>query len=60
MKQFSDRIPNKALREIFPKRLIRRSLATEELYTDLKRMIHSRKLKKGQRKPSGALLNITT
>ena len=48
MKQFSGGIPNKVLREIFPKR-INRSLVAEELYTDLKKMILSGKLKKGQR-----------
>ena len=48
MKQFSDGIPNKVLKEIFPRR-INRSLAAEELYTDLKKMILSGKLKKGQK-----------
>ena len=48
MKQFSGGIPNKVLREIFPKR-INRSLVAEELYTDLKKMILSGKLKKGQK-----------
>lgn len=45
MKRSGDGIPNKVLRDIFPKGLIRRSLATEELYTDLKKKILSRKLK---------------
>jgi len=48
MKQFSGGIPNKVLREIFPKR-INRSLVADELYTDLKKMILSGKLKKGQK-----------
>jgi DNA-binding GntR family transcriptional regulator len=49
MKQFSDGIPYKVLKEIFPKKLNRRSQAIEELCTDLKKMILSGKLKKGQR-----------
>jgi DNA-binding GntR family transcriptional regulator len=49
MRQLSDRIPNKVLKEIFPERLNRRSLAAEELYTHLKKMICSGKLKKGQK-----------
>ena len=48
MKRFGDRIPNKVLREIFPKRL-NRSLATEQIYTHLRQMILSSKLKKGQK-----------
>ena len=48
MRRLSDRIPNKVLKEIFPRR-INRSQATEELYTDLKKMIVSGKLKKGQK-----------
>jgi len=49
MKQFRDRIPNKVLKEILPRRLNRRSQVAEEPYTDLKKMILSGKLKKGQR-----------
>jgi DNA-binding GntR family transcriptional regulator len=48
MKQFSDGIPNKVLKEIFPKKFKGRE-APEELYTHLKKMILSGKLKKGQR-----------
>ena len=48
MRHPRDRISNKTLREIFPKRL-NRSLATEQIYTDLKKMIHSGKLRKGQK-----------
>lgn len=44
----SDRIPDKVLKEIFPKK-IKRSLASEQVYSHLKRMILSGKLKKGQR-----------
>jgi len=38
MKQFSDGIPKKVLKEIFPKRFKGRE-APEELYTRLKKMI---------------------
>ena len=48
MKRYGDGIPDKVLKEIFPRR-INRSLAAEELYTDLKKMIVSGKLKKGQK-----------
>jgi DNA-binding GntR family transcriptional regulator len=48
MKQFSDGIPNKVLKEIFPKKF-KGCEAPEELYTHLKKMILSGKLKKGQR-----------
>lgn len=48
MKRFGDRIPNKVLREIFPKKL-NRSLATEQIYSHIKRTILSGKLRKGQR-----------
>ena len=47
MKTF-DRIPHKVLKQIFPERL-NRSPASEEIYTHLKQMILSGKLKKGQR-----------
>ena len=43
-----DGIPDKILREIFPKKL-RRSLASERVYAQLKEMILSGKLKKGQK-----------
>ena len=48
MRQFRDRIPNKVLKEIFPKKL-NSSPVSEQIYFDLKRMILSGKLKKGQR-----------
>jgi DNA-binding transcriptional regulator YhcF (GntR family) len=48
MKQFGDRIPNKVLREIFPRR-INRNLAAEQIYTHIKRTILSGKLTKGQK-----------
>ena len=48
MKQSQSRIPDKVLKEIFPKSL-NRSLATEQIYTHLEKMILSGKLKKGQR-----------
>ena len=43
-----DRIPDEVLREIFPEKLRRRE-TPEELYTLLKKMILSGKLKKGQK-----------
>jgi DNA-binding GntR family transcriptional regulator len=43
-----DRIPDKVLREIFPKK-VKRSLASEQVYSQLKQMILSNKLKKGQK-----------
>lgn len=43
-----DEIPDKILREIFPKKL-KRSLAPERVYAQLKEMILSGKLKKGQK-----------
>jgi DNA-binding GntR family transcriptional regulator len=48
MRKHRDRIPDKVLREIFPKKLKGRE-TPEELYTLLKKMILSGKLKKGQR-----------
>ena len=44
----TDRIPAEVLKEIFPKRLKRRG-APEGLYTHLKRMILSGKVKEGQK-----------
>ncbi len=49
MKQSRDGISNKVLKEILPRRLNRRSRVAEEPYTELKKMILSGKLKKGQR-----------
>jgi DNA-binding GntR family transcriptional regulator len=43
-----DRIPDKVLREIFPKK-VKRSLASEQVYSQLNQMILSNKLKKGQK-----------
>ena len=48
MKRFKDGIPKKVLKEILPKRLTR-GLPAKEIYTPLKQMILSGKLKKGQR-----------
>ena len=48
MKQFKDGIPNKVLKEIFPEKLSTLR-ASETVYTQLKQMIISRKLKKGER-----------
>ena len=49
MKRFRDGIPKKVLKEIFPKRLNRRSLATERVYNHLEQAILSGKLKKEHR-----------
>ena len=48
MKRYGDGIPNKVLKEIFPRR-INRSLAAEQIYSHIKRTILSGKLRKGQR-----------
>jgi len=48
IRRSKDRIPDEVLKEIFPKRL-KWGGVPEQLYTDLKKMILSRKLKKGQR-----------
>jgi len=48
MKKSTDRIPDEVLKEIFPKKL-KRSLASELVYTQLKKMILSGKLEKGQK-----------
>lgn len=48
MRKSRDRIPEEVLREIFPEKLKGRK-TPEELYTHLKKMILSGKLKKGQR-----------
>jgi DNA-binding GntR family transcriptional regulator len=48
MKRFGDGIPNKVLKEIFPEKLTGNK-ASEGLYTYLKKMILSKKLKKGQK-----------
>ncbi len=46
--RFRDRIPDKVLKEIFPKKL-NRSLAIERVYSHLRQMILSGKVKKGRR-----------
>ena len=43
-----NRIPDGVLKEIFPKKL-KRSLGSEQIYTQLKKMILSSRLKSGQR-----------
>lgn len=43
-----DRIPDKVLKEIFPKNLSK-NLSSEQIYTQLKQMILSGRLKSGQR-----------
>ena len=43
-----DRIPDEVLKEIFPKKLSR-NLSSEQIYTQLKQMILSGRLKSGQR-----------
>jgi DNA-binding GntR family transcriptional regulator len=48
MKITRDRIPDKVLREIFPKKFDR-SLAPEKAYSQVKQMILSGKFKKGQK-----------
>ena len=48
MKRFGDGIPNKVLKEIFPKTLSRFQ-PSDEVYRRLKTMILSGKLKKGER-----------
>jgi len=48
MKKSRDGIPNEILKEIFPKKL-KRSLGSEQIYTQLKQMILSVRLKSGQR-----------
>jgi DNA-binding GntR family transcriptional regulator len=48
MRKSRDRIPDKVLREIFPKKLSTHR-ASERVYSELKQMILSGKLKKGKR-----------
>jgi DNA-binding GntR family transcriptional regulator len=55
MNQFGDRIPNKVLKEIFPKELSRFQ-SSAEVYTQLKMMILSGKLKKGERLTQGEIV----
>ena len=48
MKEAKDRIPGKVLKEIFPKHVKKASLS-DDLYAQLKALIRSGKLKKGQK-----------
>jgi DNA-binding GntR family transcriptional regulator len=48
IKESRDRIPDRVLREIFPKRF-NRSLVSKRVYSHLKQMILSGKVKKGKR-----------
>jgi DNA-binding GntR family transcriptional regulator len=47
MKKFKDRIPDEVLKEIFPKKLNRHQVS-EKVYSQLKQMILSGKMKKGE------------
>ena len=55
MKKSKDRIPDKVLKEIFPKKLSRFQ-SSAEVYTQLKTMILSGKLKKGERLTQGEIV----
>lgn len=48
MRKSKSTIPNEVLKEIFPKKL-KRTLASERVYNELKQMILSGKLRKGKR-----------
>jgi hypothetical protein len=48
MKKSRNRIPKEVLREIFPKKL-KRSLGSERVYVQLRKMMLSGKLKRGRR-----------
>jgi DNA-binding GntR family transcriptional regulator len=48
MRKSKDRIPDEILKEIFPRKF-KRGLVSEQVYSYLKHMILSGKLKKGQR-----------
>ena len=48
MRKSRNRIPNEVLKEIFPKK-IKRSLGSERVYVQLRKMILSGKLKRGMR-----------
>jgi DNA-binding GntR family transcriptional regulator len=50
-----DRIPDEVLKEIFPGKL-NRCQASEQVYTQLKQMILSGRLKKGQRLMRGEIV----
>jgi DNA-binding GntR family transcriptional regulator len=57
MKQFQDGIPKKVLKEIFPQKPNKTPIS-EHIYLQLKRMILSGKLKKGQRLLRSELVHI--
>jgi hypothetical protein len=48
MKKSQNRIPNEVLKEIFPQK-IKRSLGSERVYVQLRKMMLSGKLKRGKR-----------
>ncbi len=48
MRKSRNRIPNEVLKEIFPRK-IKRSLGSERVYVQLRKMILSGKLKRGRR-----------
>lgn len=48
MRRFTDRIPDEVIKEVFPKKLEGRQ-ARSKLYDQMKKMILSGKVKKGQR-----------
>ena len=48
MRKFKHRIPDEVLKEIFPQK-IKRSLGSERVYVQLRKMILSGKLKRGRR-----------
>jgi len=48
MKQSKDKIPNEVLKEIFPEK-VKRSLGSDRIYSQLRQMILSGKLRKGKR-----------
>jgi len=54
MMKFKQRIPYKVIKEIFPKRLNRRP-GSRQIYTRLKQMIISGKLKKGWKLTQGKI-----
>ena len=57
MENKTSRIPDEVLKEIFPKKLNRYE-ASEKVYSHLKKMILSGKLKKGQKLTHEGILNL--
>ena len=55
MKKFSDGIPDKVLKEVFPKKMSRFE-PSDEVYKQLKTMILSDRLKKGERITQGEIV----